>query len=81
MSSIALIGVLRGGGDTRFVLLMDIIFMWTVSIPLGFVAGLALALPVPIVYAIIKGDEFFKTFFSVIRILRGKWINDITKTA
>lgn len=28
-------GVLRGGGDTKFLMMTDILFMWVVSIPLG----------------------------------------------
>ena len=33
-------GVLRGGGDTRFLMLADILFLWLASIPLGYLCGL-----------------------------------------
>lgn len=74
----ALIGVLRGGGDTRFVLYADVVFMWFISIPLGFLTGLYLDWPVWAVYIVLKSDEVLKVIASVIRVLRGNWINDIT---
>jgi len=79
MAMVTLIGVLRGGGDTRFVLMGDLMFMWGLSIPLGFLTGLHLGWPVWAVYLVLKCDEVFKTFAALIRIGKGKWINDITK--
>ncbi len=32
-------GVLRGGGDTRFLMVADILFLWVASVPLGYLAG------------------------------------------
>ena len=36
-------GILRGGGDTRFLLAADSSLVWLVSLPLGALAGLCLA--------------------------------------
>lgn len=74
-----LIGSLRGGGDTRFVLLIDVFFLWVISIPLGFLTGLYLGWPVWAVYAILKSDEVFKCIAALIRLYCSKWINDITR--
>lgn len=38
-------GVLRGGGDTRFLMVADVIFQFIVAAPLGALAGLILHLP------------------------------------
>lgn len=78
MAGTAIVGVLRGGGDTRFALFNDVVFMWCISIPLGFFTGLYLHWPVWAVYMIIKSDEVLKVISSLIRIGRGNWINDIT---
>lgn len=40
MNSILTKGVLRGGGDTKFLMVADIIFLWAASLPLGILAGL-----------------------------------------
>lgn len=36
LASNFMMGVLRGGGDAKFVLINDLIFMWLVAIPGGF---------------------------------------------
>ncbi len=74
-----LIGILRGGGDTRFVLLIDVVFLWFVGVPLGAIAGLWLKLPVAIVFLCLKSDEFIKFFVGIFRVRSGKWINNLTR--
>jgi len=79
VSSNIMMGVLRGGGDNKFVFISEMIFMWLVSIPLGFLSAFVLKLPVFIVFLIIKSDEVLKAITGVFRVLRGKWIVDVTK--
>ncbi|MBO5649172.1 MAG: MATE family efflux transporter, partial [Clostridia bacterium] len=45
MNSILTKGVLRAGGDTKFLMAGDILFLWIASVPLGALAGLVLHLP------------------------------------
>ena len=33
-------GVLRGGGDTRFLMFADIVFIWLLNVPLGYLSGI-----------------------------------------
>lgn len=74
-----MMGVLRGGGDAKFVLINDIIFMWLVAIPLGFVAAFVLEWPVAAVFFIVKSDEIIKSIISVVRVLSGKWVRNVTR--
>lgn len=74
-----MMGVLRGGGDAKFVLINDILFMWVVAIPLGFISAFVWELPVFAVFFIIKIDEIIKSFISVFRVISGKWITDVTR--
>jgi putative MATE family efflux protein len=74
----AIVGILRGGGATRFALVVDAIFLWLVSIPLGFFTGLYLGWPVWAVYIILRFDEVLKVLACLPKIFRGNWINDIT---
>ena len=32
-------GIIRGGGDTKFLMIADILFLWAASVPLGALAG------------------------------------------
>ena len=79
LASNFMMGVLRGGGDAKFVLINDLIFMWLVAIPGGFFVAFVLELPVALVFLVIKCDEILKSLTSVYRIISGKWVNDVTK--
>ncbi|MCL2057125.1 MAG: MATE family efflux transporter [Oscillospiraceae bacterium] len=79
-TAMSLVGILRGGGDTRYALVLDVAFLWLVCIPLGFLTGLYLGWPVPLVFLVIRCDEFFKAIVAFFRIISGKWIHDVTRT-
>lgn len=76
-NSIMMKGVLRGGGDTKFLMVADILFLWMLSIPLGGLAGLVLHLPAYWIYFFLKIDQIIKVFWCVIRLKSGKWIKAI----
>ncbi len=76
-NSIITKGVLRGGGDTKCLMIADNIFLWVVSIPLGCLAGLYLELPVFWIYFCLKIDQFLKAFWCIFRLRSGKWIKKI----
>jgi putative MATE family efflux protein len=71
-------GVLRGGGDTRFLMAADVMFLWLVSIPLGAVAGLVLHLPAFVIYICLRADYIIKTIWCTFRLLKGKWMNKVS---
>ena len=70
------VGVLRGGGDTRMGFLLDCGTLWLTSIPLGFFTGLVLHWPA--VYACLKIDSPVKVLLSLIRIKGGHWVRNVT---
>ncbi|MCR5032371.1 MAG: MATE family efflux transporter [Lachnospiraceae bacterium] len=69
-------GVLRGGGDTRFLMVADILFMWLVSVPLGAVGGLVLHWPAWLVMICLRIDYMIKSIWCISRLLSGKWIHE-----
>ncbi len=73
-------GVLRGGGDTKFLMIADILFMWVVSIPLGYVGGLVLGWPAWLTMLALRADYVIKSVWCVSRLLSGKWIHETTKS-
>lgn len=76
-NSIMTKGVLRGGGDTRFLMVADVLFLWVASIPLGYLTGVVLHLPAFWVYCFLKIDEIIKCFWCVWRFQSGRWIKKI----
>lgn len=71
-------GILRGGGDTKFLLFADIIFLWVLSIPLGILAAFVFKLSPAYIYICLKFDEIIKAVWCTIRMLGNKWIKDVT---
>lgn len=76
-NSIMTKGVLRGGGDTKMLMLTDNIFLWVASVPLGVLAGLVFHLPAFWIYFFLKIDQLLKAVWCVIRLKSGKWIKKI----
>lgn len=76
-NSILTKGVLRGGGDTKFLMVADILFLWIASVPLGILAGLYLKLPAFWIYFFMKIDQIIKSIWCVFRLRSGKWIKVI----
>ncbi len=77
VNSILTKGVLRGGGDTRFLMVADIIFLWLASIPLGALAGLVWHWPGFWIFIMLKIDQFIKAIWCISRLKSGKWIKKI----
>ncbi|MBE5832490.1 MAG: MATE family efflux transporter [Butyrivibrio sp.] len=76
-NSILTKGTLRGGGDTKFLMVADIIFLWVCSIPLGALAGLVFKWPGFYVYLMLRIDQFLKCIVCIFRLRSGKWIKKI----
>lgn len=77
-NSIMTKGVLRGGGDTKMLMLTDNVFLWVVSIPLGILAGFVFKWPAFWIYVCLKSDQIIKTVWCVFRLKSEKWIKKIT---
>lgn len=77
MNSILTKGVMRGGGDTRFLMVADILFLWIVSIPLGALAGLVWHLPAFWIYVCLKIDQVIKAVWCLGRLRSRKWIKKV----
>jgi len=71
-------GVLRGGGDTRFLLVADSILVWLFSIPVGAIAGLIFHVSPIWVYVIVRVQFPLKGIVCFIRYLSGKWLKVIS---
>lgn len=75
----SIIGILRGGGDANFCLGVEVVALWCVAVPLGYIAGLWLELPILLVFALFKSDEIVKVFCCLARLRTNKWINEVTR--
>ncbi len=76
-NSILTKGVLRGGGDTKFLMVADILFLWVCSIPLGALAGFVFRWPGFWIFIMLRIDQFIKAVWCIFRLKSGKWIKKI----
>lgn len=67
-------GVLRGGGDTKFLMIADVAFLWVASVPLGALCGLVWHLSPFVIYVALKIDWAIKSFICLFRLKSKKWI-------
>lgn len=74
-------GILRGGGDTRFLLLADSSSVWLISLPLGALAGLVWHWPPVVIYVLLRVEYPLKGLVCLFRYLSGKWIKEIPAQA
>lgn len=81
MNSILTKGVLRAGGDTRFLMMGDILFLWVASIPLGALAGLVFGWPPFWVYTMLKIDQIIKCIWCFFRLRSRKWMKKISSVS
>ena len=70
-------GVLRGGGDSRFLLLADSSLVWFFSLPLGALSGLVWGLSPFWTYLFLRLEFPLKGIVCLIRYCSGKWIHTI----
>ena len=74
-------GILRGGGDTRFLLLADSSMVWFVSIPLGALSALVWHMDPFWIYFFLRVEFPSKGLICFIRYCTGKWLKVIDSEA
>ena len=74
-----LTGIVTGGGDTRFVLINDLIHQWLIVIPASFLSAFVFHAPLWVTFLCLKSDQILKCFVAVIKVNRYKWIHVLTR--
>lgn len=74
-----LVGIVSGGGDTKFVLINDIIFMWCLVLPMSALSAFVFKWSIPVTFFILKADQIAKCFVAVVKVNRFKWIKKLTR--
>ena len=72
------VGVIQGGGDTKFNMVMSMISTWAIVMPLSFAAAFWWKLPVELVVIVIQSDQFFKGIPAFIRFRSYRWVKKLT---
>jgi Na+-driven multidrug efflux pump len=71
-------GIIRSGGRTKYIMIIDMLGTWLVGVPLGLYAGLVLKLPIVWTYFILSQEELFRLVITIFMFRSKKWMNTIT---
>ena len=72
-------GILRGGGDAKFTLYVNMISTWAVVVPLSFMSAFLWKLPVVWVVFFSQSDQVFKAPIAFLRFRTYKWARKLTR--
>ena len=73
------IGINRGAGDSRFVMLVDMICGWLVVLPTSALAAFVFHWPLAAIYFCTRIDQCFKWIIAFLRLRGDKWIKNVTR--
>ena len=74
----SLTGIVSGGGETKFVLFNDIIFMWCIVLPASILSAFVLKLPCVVTFICLKADQVLKCAVAAVKVNRFRWIHVLT---
>lgn len=74
-----IVGILRSGGDTKASLMLDVTGVWCVGIPMAFIGGMLLELPIYYVYAMVTFEEAYKFVLGMRRYKQKKWCRNLVQ--
>ena len=73
------LGIIRAGGDTKFVFIVDTVISWCLVLPMSFLAAFVFRAPPWLVFLCIFSDQFYKWIIAFIKTNRFKWIINLTR--
>ena len=73
------IGVMRGGGDVKRLMIIDVGTLYVIALPLAAFTGLVLRTGITVVYLTILFEEIVKVTLLYFRVRSNKWINNVTR--
>ncbi len=77
ISILCVVGILRGGGDTKFAFYLEAITMWLINCPILYIS--VVFFKVPVIYAIVLVhiEDIIKSSMGYYRYRTKKWINNV----
>ncbi len=74
-------GIIRGGGDAKFVLINDLISIWGIVIPVSLLGAFVFKWSPVVVIACLNADQVFKCGAACIKVNRYRWMKKLTRKA
>lgn len=77
LNSTIIVGILRGGGDTRYGMFLEMGCVWLVGVPLSLLAAGIWHMPVTMVLLLAGMEDITKVFIGLYRVYSNKWIHQL----
>ena len=71
-------GIIRSGGKTTYIMVIDIIGTWLVGVPLGLLTAFVFHLPIQWVYFILSQEELVRLGLEGILFRRKTWMDSLS---
>lgn len=72
-------GIIKGGGDTKYAMILDLISIWCIVIPVSFIVAFVLDASPIIVVCCLNMDQIFKCIPAFIKVNFGHWARALTR--
>lgn len=66
-------GIIQSGGDTKYILFLDIIGMWCIGVPLAYLAAFVFHLPIYVVYCFVSIEEAVRMILGLRKVRSKEW--------
>ncbi len=70
-------GIIRSGGKTKYVMVIDMIGTWGFGVPLGLISAFVFKLEIPYVYFILSLEECVRFAISLVVFRRKGWMQSL----
>ena len=70
-------GIIQTGGNTKYILFLDIIGPWCIGIPMAVLGAFVLNFPIYIVFAMLSVEEIVRLVLSIIKVRKHEWATNI----
>ena len=70
-------GIIRSGGRTKYIMMIDMLGTWLIGVPIALVTGLVFKFPIVWVYFMLSQEEVVRFIISIFMFRSRKWMNTI----
>lgn len=72
-------GIIKGGGATKFTMIVDLISIWCIVIPVSFIMAFVVKASPIVVVCCLNADQVFKCIPAFIKVNFGNWAHKLTR--
>ncbi len=74
-----LTGIVRGGGNTKFVFYNDLVFQWCIVLPLALLSAFVWEAGPVVVFFVLKSDQLSKCLVAFWQVNSYRWVKKVTR--